>query len=569
MSNTERENFNRLSIQGFNSSVYSDTVIADLNGNNTLMFASMVLTDTMSKDVNRVFSKTASIYMEAIRKYLNNAGQKYDIIKKKIHNSNYNHVIISRRDVVERINDRNDLYDFVIYAKNLGIEIEKRQDNLELVYDALYDKLYDLTSVPLLREWMPKLAEKLSDNNFMRPLHCETVHKPAKMRAYRIIVSKEQLTSLVTDMVKRAEVNINGSNEKSDIIDCVEGLDSYLNIFGDILADRIQNSFVPKYNPESNEFSQYVNNYDDSCYHNGIELYKAQKATIQAAVNNLNENDVTFVIGEMGCGKTALGSGITYSHYGKKTGMTNIVMCPSHLVFKWKKEIEKLVPNSRAYIVKTISDLIALEPKIKAKMKLEHTYIIISKENAKFSYEMRPAVDWSESQKTFVCPECGQALLKKIKIGSGRYAETELVAFSKTDMLKQLAFNSVCTNDKTIINKKTGKREVVKCNAKLWGPLNKNEVKPKWAKLGATGWIMFKHVDDIYNSLNSKDTLSKKEADLFSKIIELKNAMDDGEELKGLKAPRKYSIAKYIRERYKGYIDYFICDELNYWLLTQ
>lgn len=562
MSNLNREDFYRLSIQGFASTVYADTVIADLKGNNNLVFASMVLTDAMAKDTKRVFSKTTSIYMEAMRSYLNNAGEKYDIIKKKIHNSNYNHVIISRKDKTERINEKNELYDFVIYAKNLGVEIEKRQANLDLVYDALYDKLYDLTSVPLLREWMPKLSEKLHANNFMRELRCETVHKPANIRAYRIIVSKEQLTTLVTDMVKRQEVNINGSNEKSDIIDCVEGLDSYLNIFGDILADRIQNSFVPKYNPDSNEFSQYVNNYDDSCFHNGIELYKAQKATIQAAVNNLNENDVTFVIGEMGCGKTALGSGITYAHYGKKTGMTNIVMCPSHLVFKWKKEIEKLVPNSRAYIVKTISELIALEPKIKAKMKLEHTYIIISKENAKFSYEMRPAVNWSINHDTFVCPECGQPLQKRIKIGSGRHADYEYVNFSKTDMLKQMAFNSICTNEKEIIDE-AGRRKKITCNAKLWGPLNKNEENPKWAKLGATGWIMFRHVDDIYMSLNNKDTLSKKEADLFSKVLELKNAMDDGEELKGLKAPRKYSIAKYIRERYKGYIDYFICDELE------
>ena len=261
MSNSEtreRENFNRLSIQGFNSSVYSDTVIADFNGNNTLMFASMVLTDTMAKEANRVFSKTASIYMESIRKYLNNAGEKYNIIKKKIHNSNFNHVIVTRKDKVERLNDKNELYDFVVYARNIGDVINNREENLQEVYNSLYDKIYELTSIPILKEWMPILSQKLSEQRFMRPLNCETVHKPTQLRAYRIIISKEQLTNIVTDMVKNGDVNINGSNEKSDIIDCVEGLDSYLNIFGDTLAERIQNSFVPKYNPESNEFDQYV-----------------------------------------------------------------------------------------------------------------------------------------------------------------------------------------------------------------------------------------------------------------------------------------------------------------------
>ena len=401
------ENFYRLNIQNVYGSVYTDTVVLDYNYGNTLMFASLVMSDTTTKDFTKNIRKSCNIYMPSIGRYLNNSGQKYDIIRKKMPSSDFNHVIITRRDVVEKVTDSNDRYDFAVYYRTE-----------EEFFGKLYDKLYSLTSVPILEEWMPQLAIKLTANQFMRDLDCPTIHNPARIYAKRVIITKEQLASLVSNMLVSNEVNINGTTEKSDIIDCVDGLDSYLNIFGDTLAERIQNSFVPKYDPESNEFDQYVNNYDDSCYHNGIELYKAQKATIQAAVENLKVNDVTFVIGEMGCGKTALGSGITYAHYGKKVGMTNMVMCPSHLVFKWKKEIERLVPNSRAYIVKNIHDLIKLEPKIKAKVKLEHTYIIMSKENAKFSYEKRPAAIWSVSKKTFVCPCCGQKLTKRVKFGT-------------------------------------------------------------------------------------------------------------------------------------------------------
>lgn len=532
------ENFYRLNIQNVYGSVYTDTVVLDYNYGNTLMFASLVMSDTTTKDFTKNIRKSCNIYMPSIGRYLNNSGQKYDIIRKKMPSSDFNHVIITRRDVVEKVTDSNDRYDFAVYYRTE-----------EEFFGKLYDKLYSLTSVPILEEWMPQLAIKLTANQFMRDLNCPTIHNPARIYAKRVVITKEQLASLVSNMLVSNEVNINGTTEKSDIIDCVDGLDSYLNIFGDTLAERIQNSFVPKYDPESNEFDQYVNNYDDSCYHHGIELYKAQKATIQAAVENLKVNDVTFVIGEMGCGKTALGSGITYAHYGKKVGMTNMVMCPSHLVFKWKKEIERLVPNSRAYIVKNIHDLIKLEPKIKAKVKLEHTYIIMSKENAKFSYEKRPAAIWSVSKKTFVCPCCGQKLTKKVKFGTGRRAIVEKVDFTETDMLTKMAYNTYCMNDK--------------CKAELWAPLNKDEENPQWAKLGATGWIMFRHVDTIFNRLSQKSKLDKKEAELFSKIVDLKNAMDEGTAMKGLKAPRKYSIAKYIRERYKGKIDYFICDELH------
>lgn len=551
MSN-EKQNFYRMSIQNIVGSINTDTVIHDARNSNTLMFASMVLTDAMSKELQKTLRKTASIYVESLRKYLNNAGQRYDVIKNKIPNSDFNHVVISRRDTVEKISNENELYDFAFYVR----------DNEE-INSKLYDKLYSMTSIPLLEEWMPVLANKLTTNNFMHLLHCQSVHIPARILGYRVRISKEQLTSLVVNMVTNHEVTINGTTAKSDIIDCVEGLDSYLNIFGDTLAERIQNSFAPKYDPASNEYDQYTHNYDDSCYHNGIELYKAQKATIQAAVENLKVNDVTFVIGEMGCGKTALGSGITYAHYGKKSGMTNIVMCPSHLVKKWKAEIERLVPNSRAYIVKTISELIALEPKIKAKMKLEHTYIIMSKENAKFSYEMRPAAIWSISKKTFVCPCCGQPLTKKERVGTGRHAYSRDVKFDELDMMTQMAYNTTCMNKVTLMNRATGEKKEVPCNANLWAPLNKEDRNPKWAKLGALGWIMFRHVDEVFNRLASYENLNKKQSAIFAKLIDLKNAIDDGEEMKGLKAPRKYSIAKYIRERYKGQIDYFICDELH------
>lgn len=533
-------NFERLSISNVTSSVYTDTVIADYNKGNCLIFASLVMNDAALKEFTKVIKTNTQIYFNAERKYLQTTGQKYDLIKKKHPSSDFNHVIMTRKDTVETLDNGNDLYDFTVFF-----------NSEEDFCSKLFDKLYKYSAVPILEEWMEQLAIKLTSHSFMRNMNLYSIHNEDKIgiRARRVTISKTQLASLVSDMLVNHEISINGSHEKSDIIDMVDGLDSYLNIFGDILAERIQNSFVPKYDPASNEFSQYVNNYDDSCYHNGIELYKAQKATIQASVNNLDVNDVTFVIGEMGCGKTALGSGISYAHYGKKVGMTNIVMCPSHLVKKWKNEVERLVPNAKGYIVKTVSDLKAIENKIKAVVKNEHTYIIMSKESAKISYEMRPAAVWSVSKNTFVCPCCGQKLYKTVKIGSGRYAEYKKEDFGPTDMMRQMAYNSECMN--------------LNCRANLWSPLNKEEQNPKWIKLGATGWIMFRHIDQVYNRLVMKEKLDKKDSELFSRLSDIKEAIENGDQFKGMKAPRRYSMAKYIRERYKGHIDYFICDELH------
>jgi superfamily II DNA or RNA helicase len=368
---------------------------------------------------------------------------------------------------------------------------------------------------------------------------------------------------LVQEGIREHNISINDSHENSELMSFIDGLDSYLNVFGDTLAHRIQQSFSPKFIPGTNNYDEYVNNYDDSCYYNGIELYNAQKATIQAAVNNLKVNNVTFVIGEMGCGKTAVGSGIAYAHYGKKAGMTNVVMCPSHLIEKWKREVERLVPNGRGYIIRDIEDLIKIESKIKNKSKSENTFLILSKETAKFSYETRPAGIWSRSKKTFVCPCCGHQLTKKVKIGTGKQSTYINQNFDELDLLSQYAYNSKCENEVTYYDKKNFKISKRKCNTSLWVPLNKEDKNTGWIKLGKEGWIRKEHVDELFNRLTAIETLNKKQAALFNKIVEARNAIANGDEQKGLKAPRKYSIAKYIKERFKGHIDYFLADELH------
>lgn len=243
--------------------------------------------------------------------------------------------------------------------------------------------------------------------------------------------------------------------------------------------------------------------------------------------------------------------------------MTNIVMCPSHLVEKWKREVERLVPNAKAYIIKELEDLIKIENKIKNKNKLEHTYLILSKETAKFSYELRPAAIWSDSKKTFTCPCCGKPLTKKIKIGTGSRATTAIVNLDKYDMKNKLIYNSYCNNEIEVYDTKQSKFVKKNCNTSLWVPLNKEDKKTKWIKLGKEGWILKKHVDEIFNEFVSRETLTKKESEFFAKLLEAKNLIDDGQEVKGLKAPRKYSISKYIKQKFKGKIDYVLLDEMH------
>lgn len=541
----------RLTI-GKSSFIHYDTAVLD-EYSGQLVFASMVDLDKDLKKIAFEVNKINSVYIESMKRYVTTNGAKYSIEKKKAPKSDFAHMVIYKKDMVEPLSDDNELLTCYIYARS--------DENIQ---SKMYDKLYTHTSIPLREEWMDYLFTKCQQARYIRKMVVSTVYENDPFECYRLQISKGQLLSIIQDGIKIGDIEISENHEVSDIMECVEGLDSYLNIFGDTLAERIQGSFVPKFTPNQDEYTEYVNNYDDSCYHNGIEIYQAQKSVIQAAVNNLNVNKSTFVISEMGTGKTLMGAGIAYAHYQKKSGMTNVVMCPSHLVEKWKREIEKVVPNAKGYIIRDIKDLIAIESKIKAKYKLEHTYLIISKENAKFSYEMRPAAIWSISKNTFVCPCCGQKLTKKVKVGSGINAETINVPFDMLDMQKALAYNSTCMNKVRKFNKEERCWETVPCNASLWAPLNKDDHNLPWVKLGKTGWILKRHIPYIVSQYGAKEKLTRKESELYVKALEIKELMDNGESIKGLKAPRKYSIAKYIRERFKGHIDYFLCDELDF-----
>jgi superfamily II DNA or RNA helicase len=537
-------------IIGKGSYIHFDTIVTD-EFSGQLIFASIVDNDQLLKNAQYEVNKKNTIFIESLKRYVSSDG-KYDIEKRKASNSDFGHLVVNKRDDVEELGDDNELLKAYIYVKDLN-ELNSK----------LYDKLYANTSIPLLEEWMPYIKQELMKNQYLRQLHIETIYEQHTFEAFRLYLSKAQLLNLVQTGIREHSITINNTSENSELMGFIDGLDSYLNVFGDTLAHRIQESFTPKFNPSMNNYDDYVNNYDDSCFHAGIELYGAQKATIQAAVNNLKVNNVTFVIGEMGCGKTAVGSGIAYAHYGKKSGMTNVVMCPSHLVEKWKREVERLVPNARGYIIREIGDLIRIESKIKNKAKVENTYLIISKETAKFSYETRPAGVWSRSKKTYLCPCCGQPLTKKERIGSGRRAETIIKNFEMLDFQNQLVYNSYCMNDVRYYDTKESKFKTRKCNTALWVPLNKEDKNTGWLKLGKEGWIMKNHVDDLYTDLMDQHTLTRKEGELFKKIVDVRNAIADGEEMKGLKAPRKYSIAKYIRERFAGSIDYFLADELH------
>ena len=145
----------------------------------------------------------------------------------------------------------------------------------------------------------------------------------------------------------------------------------------DAIAKRVIESYPPLYQPNQGDQNAPL-----------PKLLRrpigAQEHALRGVILSLKENQGTTVVGEMGTGKTFIGATAAYV-----AGFKHIlVLCPPHLVRKWKREIEITVPGARAVIVQSITDMNRLK-EITGDGPL---FVIMSRERAKLSYLWKPAI---------------------------------------------------------------------------------------------------------------------------------------------------------------------------------
>ena len=110
----------------------------------------------------------------------------------------------------------------------------------------------------------------------------------------------------------------------------------------------------------------------------------AQANAIRAAALSLRAHRGTTVVGEMGTGKTYIATAAAHMGGFRRV----LILCPPHLVRKWKREIEETIPGAHAAIVTSITDLERLRL-------LEGDgplFAVMSRERAKLSFRWQPAV---------------------------------------------------------------------------------------------------------------------------------------------------------------------------------
>ena len=188
-------------------------------------------------------------------------------------------------------------------------------------------------------------------------------------------------------------------------------LGGFIDTFKDAIAKRVVESYPPLYRPSEN----------------GGTLPRllrkplgAQADAIRGAALSLEAHRGTTVVGEMGTGKTFIGAAAAYMAGFERV----LIICPPHLVPKWKREVEQTVPGVRAAIVESITDL----ERLRLSVGSGPLFAVMSREKAKLSYRWMPAFieRWAVSKGRLLreeetgepfrvpcCPDCTAQIVDK------------------------------------------------------------------------------------------------------------------------------------------------------------
>jgi len=182
------------------------------------------------------------------------------------------------------------------------------------------------------------------------------------------------------------------------MLDEVKDISGYLTRYGPLLAEKIQNEAKPLFTPGS-EWSPMMETLLR-------KPFQAQGDTIMGVIEVLKKEKSAMIVGEMGTGKTLIGSSIPYISMNNGRHPRVLVMCPGHLTQKWVREVKETIPKAEAIILRKLEDVMKIERKRNGRP----TYYIISKDRAKLSYAWRPAYVVSKSQVGYFCPKCGEMI---------------------------------------------------------------------------------------------------------------------------------------------------------------
>lgn len=227
---------------------------------------------------------------------------------------------------------------------------------------------------------------------------------------------------------------------QSELVQSSE-ISSFMARFGEQFFDRAIEYMEPEYTPESPLALQQRARLAAQPLLR--RPFPDQAEAIQAAAAHLFEygNKMVFLCADMGTGKTLMGSTIPLL---APRPLRTLIVCPPHLVHKWAREIEKTVPNAKAYKINHAGANSALAKAFRDNpgKPLHPEYWVIGRVRMRMGYAQKPAIAKRDigllgigKRTRHVCPHCGgealRAVTSQYAIREGLYdltAETDVEA---------------------------------------------------------------------------------------------------------------------------------------------
>ncbi len=190
-------------------------------------------------------------------------------------------------------------------------------------------------------------------------------------------------------------------------------LNEFLNRYNTALRRKIAGAFTPVYD------SQTEGEREKALRQNLTGLlrqpFPRQSEAVLSLAKGFHEGHKgLFLVAEMGTGKSMMGICASYLVCSERS--RTLVLCPGHLVDKWKREILQTVP--KAVVIDTngpgLAELIALKTKPRPKGR---EFYILGKERAKNHFIRKPAV--AKRLSSHACPDCGE-LIARLPAVSGK-----------------------------------------------------------------------------------------------------------------------------------------------------
>jgi SNF2 family DNA or RNA helicase len=129
----------------------------------------------------------------------------------------------------------------------------------------------------------------------------------------------------------------------------------------------------------------------------------SQVDAIGGIVQALRFRDSAILVGEMGLGKTYISIAAAAALEFTKI----LVVCPPHLVSKWRREVKQTIPLASVLAAERIGDL---ERTLKEKQR--PLFVILSREKAKLGYYWKGHAQRLKDS-TLVCPRCRTPLIDR------------------------------------------------------------------------------------------------------------------------------------------------------------